>query len=302
MRLTLRDSELSHDNEIDYEQYGFKVMSVFKGERKTDFKAIYNTKTSNIVAFTRDSYKLLPNEVVLEVADGIAEEMGMKRFDLMTTAIKSWEKYPRSDSKYYRSKKAGRKVVQRVKGNEHVVLDSAGTSMYATYVSPKVDDKLDLGEEMMFGVTIRNSVDATMGLHVDAFSYRLICSNGAVIPEKLMSTRRRHTKNLEIGLSDLHEYIEKGLDCAMRVRENYARWMVEQVNSETIRKLAKGLPVKYLPDYIDVSSKKPEVTLPQTPTAWKVYNDLTEAIWHESIEMNRKLELFNVVHGSFGMV
>ena len=63
--------------------------------------------------------------------------------------------------------------------------------------------------------------------------------------------------------------------------------------------LGKKFPQNYLPSYIDASGKTAAVSVTPVPTAWKVYNDFTEEIWHRPIEVARKEALFNDLHSAF---
>jgi hypothetical protein len=303
--LNLVESSLDHDNEIDYGKYGFEVLEVKRGQAETDFKAIFNKKTDKIVAFTRKSYKLLPNEVVLDAADDMAECLHLERFKVLADATESWNTYGASPSKYYRSKKEGRTVVQTIVGSEHAILDASATRIFAFYKLPKLEI-MDSKDEMNFGILVRNSVDGSSGLNIDGFSFRHICSNISIMGLMHISAlgrktgiRRRHTKNLDITLGNLKNMMGSVSKQMYRVRETYAGWMVEEVNKETIKKIGTSIPVKYLPDYLDVSENKPTITLPTMPTKWKMYNDLTQKIWHEPVAMQTKMALFEKLHAGF---
>jgi hypothetical protein len=77
--------------------------------------------------------------------------------------------------------------------------------------------------------------------------------------------------------------------------------MVEKLNNDTVFKLGRSLPVKYLPDYINVEKKKITLTADPAPTMWETYNVLTKNIWHEPVELKTKQVLFEAVHYSFGL-
>jgi hypothetical protein len=307
--LNLAESTLDHDTEIDYSKYGFKVLKVNDEHGKeTDFKAIYREKTNKYIAFVRDGYKLLPNEVVLEAGNEVADSLGLKPFKLITDAAESWKTYHHDKKyKYYKSKKEGRKLVQNVAGETHTLIDAEATRMFAFYTLPKLE-MMDKGEEINFGICIRNSVDGSSGLNIDGFTFRHVCSNASLMTMIQVAKaghttgiRRRHTRNLQIGLNNLERWMEKvSLDMG-KVKTLFGRWQVEQVNKDIIAKLGKSIPEKYLPDYISVEKNRGIFNGTVIPTSWTVYNDLTKSIWHEPVELKTKQVLFEKLHTSFGL-
>lgn len=307
--LSLSESTLDHDTEIDYAKYGFKVLKVRDENGKdTDFKAIFREKTNKYIAFVRDGYKLLPNEVVLEAGNEVADKLGMQPFKLITDAASDWATYHHDKRyKYYTSKKEGRKLVQNVAGETHTLIDAEATRMFAFYTLPKLE-VMDKHEEINFGICIRNAVDGSSGLTIDGFTFRHICTNASLLTMVQVAKaghksgiRRRHTRNLQIGLNNLENWVEKVSQDMVHVRNKYAEWMVEKVDKETIRMLGRNIPEKYLPTYITVEKHRGILKADPTPTSWKVYNDLTANIWHGQVEMRTKQTLFEKLHNSFGL-
>lgn len=307
--LNLRDSTLDHDTQLDYGKYGFRVLKVYEENgRETDFKAIFREKTNKYIAFVRDGYKLLPNEVVLEASNEVADSLGMKPFKLITDASEGWKTYHHDKKyKYYKSKKEGRKLVQNIAGETHALIDAEATRMFAFYTLPKLEI-MDAKDEINFGICVRNAVDGSSGLNIDGFTFRHVCSNASLMTMIQVAKaghttgiRRRHTRNLEIGLNNLETWVEKVSRDMGKVKELYGRWMVEKVNKDIIGKLGKNIPEKYLPEYISIEKKRGILTTPTIPTSWKVYNDLTASIWHEPVELRTKQLLFEKLHNSFGL-
>jgi len=304
--LRLEPSKNSWDNEMDYSKYGFEVLSIFDGKELTDFKAIRKTSTGRILAMPRTGYKLLPNEIVLEAANEVAETVHLEPFKLITDSIDDWKTFT-AKSKYYKGKKNGHTVVQSVAGDTHALMDADATRMFAFYKLPKLEI-MDKGEEMNFGICVRNSVDGTSGLAIDGFTFRHVCGNAGLITLAQLvkagmqiGIRKRHTKNLQIGLSNLQNWMFKVSEGMDKVKVLYGKWMVEELNKDTVFKLGRSLPVKYLPDYINVEKKKATLTASPIPTMWDTYNAITAKIWHEPVELKTKQVLFEAVHYSFGL-
>jgi hypothetical protein len=305
--LHIEPSKNSWDNEMDYSKYGFEVLSIYDEKKNlTDFKAIRNVKTERIIAMPRIGYKLLPNEVVLEASNQVADTINLEQFKLITDSVEDWKTF-KPKSKYYKSKKTGHKIVQYINGNEHALIDEEATRMFAFYKIPKLH-LIDKNEDINFGICVRNSVDGSCGLAIDGFTFRHICGNASLMTltqimkaGQQVSARHRHTKNLNIGLDNIEEWILNVSEKMGRVKALYETWMVEQLNKDTVFKLGRSMPVKYLPDYINVEKKKVTLTADPTPTMWQTYNDLTAKIWHEQVELKTKQLLFETIHWAYGM-
>jgi len=306
MHLQAIDSKNDWDIDESYKKYGFRVLQILKDGNLTDFKAIYSERKDRIIAMPRQGYRLLPNEVVLEAANEVAGTVHLEPFKLITDSIDDWKTFT-AKSKYYKGKKNGHTVVQSVAGDTHALMDAEATRMFAFYKLPKLEI-MDKGEELNFGICVRNSVDGTSGLAIDGFTYRHVCSNASLITlAQLVKSgmqigiKKRHTKNLQIGLSNLQNWMFKVASGMDKVKVLYGKWMVEKLNNDTVFKLGRSLPVKYLPDYINVEKKKITLVADPIPTMWKTYNEITQKIWHEPIELKTKQVLFEGLHYSYGM-
>jgi hypothetical protein len=113
--------------------------------------------------------------------------------------------------------------------------------------------------------------------------------------------KRKHIKTLDISLSNLENWMFKVADQMKNVETIYGKWMVENVNKETLFKLGRTIPVKYLPAYINVEKKKATLVSETMPTLWKLYNDITFSVWHEPVEMKTKEIIFERLHSAFGL-
>ena len=311
--LILRPSELEHDNEMDYEKYGFEVGRIFyQSGKETGYKAILNSRTGKIIHVASDKYKLLPNEVVLEMANEVADEMGLVPFKTVVESIADWKTWKSrtlnaGGKSYTKHKKAGRVLVNEIPGSAHVLLDSNCTNMFAFYKMPEIVN-MDKNEQFHFGLAVRNSIDGTSKLSIDGFSYRFICQNMSVATiqqiakvNEIDALRRRHTINLEVTPSNLKTRMEFVVHKIKDLQKVYGRWMVEELNKDIVTKLGRTIPVTYLPEYIQVEKKKVTLTADPTPTKWKTYNDITAEVWHRPVELKTKQILFEKLHTAYGL-
>lgn len=299
-------TENAWDSEIEYEKYGFEVLGLKLDGRVTDFKVIYRKDTGRIVAIPRQNYKLLPNEVVLGVANGVAKKANLKPFKMIAESIDDWRTFT-PKSKYRKSSKQGFTMVQEVKGDEHALVDKEATRMYAFYTLPEVM-MAGAKEVLNFGICVANSVDTTQGLAIMGFTYRHLCQNASLLTlkqvmaqNKVLGMYSKHSKNLKIGAANLEQWMLKAADKMENVQRTYAEWMVESIPKETVRNIGRWIPQKYYPEYIKKDGKKTTMSLQPRPTTWKVYNDFTANIWHEPVELKTKQVIFENLHLSFGM-
>lgn len=132
------------------------------------------------------------------------------------------------------------------------------------------DDKVN------FGVEIINSVDGRISLHCIPYTYRWVCSNGAVVTKSLGNVIHKHTTNL--NLDALEGSIRIALDSVEAITQKYFDFTqtevieMEAVDKEGKEWIAKNIPKKYLEV---VESNKPK-------TAWDLYNIFTRLNTHDT--------------------
>lgn len=305
-KLTAEPSELEWDTDIDYKKYGLEVYRLKKDGELTDFKAIYSTRSNKLLTVQKLGYRLLPNEVVLDVANRMAENVYLEPFKLIADSIMDWRHFV-GKSKYYESKKEGHVVVQSIPGETHAILDSEATRIFAFYTLPDLK-VMDKNEEINFGICVRNAIDGTGGLAIQGFTFRHICSNASLMTlQQVMKSgyvwgiTKKHTKKLDISLANLENWMLQVADSMKSVEALYGRWMVEKANRDVVSKLGRMIPAKYLPDYISVEKKNATISSSSIPTMWELYNNVTANLWHEPIELKTKELLFQKMHVAFGL-
>lgn len=106
-----------------------------------------------------------------------------------------------------------------------------GSRMYAEFILNRKSDlgiptvsNTKVGDMISPGFMITNSYDRSLRFGTESFIYRLVCSNGMVVQDKLFSERKRHTKAL-----NLDSMIEKFVESF----ENFDKQIVPQVASLT---------------------------------------------------------------------
>jgi len=227
----------------------------FKGKR-IPFKAILKEikGRQKVIAILGRGYKLIPNAVVDKAVCEVSDLLGLK--------VKR-----RSDAQIL----GGRTVFSVDKGSHRA---------YWTMVFPK-RYKFNR-DRVQLGVQVRNSEDGSLGFGIDMFTFRLICSNGAIVRtgELEIKTYWKHTKGLVLDVGKIKNTILQIVDRGRDIIDVYRALQALKLNQELAERLAEKLPKKYLPDYI--KARKEGVELLRATTVWEAYNDITASIWHSA--------------------
>jgi len=260
-----------------WSKYGLQVVSLGLNGQDTGRRWIL--KNGEFVADVSKWYELLPNEVVVEVADDVAAELGAKPFHEFGG---DW---------FYRM-------------HEHVI--QCGHKIHALYAW---DEPVDLGDgdTIQLGYAVHNSIDGSMGFSVGLFTFRHACANmvwmgfrgkGMDFDDRnvLASYYRVHIKGLEIDREELKARIKTVINKGLEVAETYKRWREEVIDKRIAERLYKVLPKSVLPEWLQVEEPK-AIEVPQATTVWTVYNDITQAIWHNAKTSDMtKIQHFKKLH------
>ena len=142
-------------------------------------------------------------------------------------------------------------------------------------VDERNDDKVNIG------CVVRNSLGAGVSLGADMFTYRLLCSNGAIAKGRdLGSISIRHVGNT----NDMYRAFSEGLDDIMyrskqlvNLYKLATRIIVDRKTAEEFKRL---IPRRALPSCIQINEKTKKVELVANQTLWDAFNDVTHAAWH----------------------
>ena len=160
-----------------------------------------------------------------------------------------------------------------------------GDAMYWELMSDKLNQVVKgswkKDDTVGMGCIVRNSVGAGVALGIDMFTYRLSCENGAVARgHDLASLAIRHYKtdpeSMRLTVSRrIYDVVEE----TSQLLAHYRKAAVLKFTQPMAREMTKRVPIKYLPDYVQV--EKDSVTLSnKNKTFWEAFNDVTENVWH----------------------
>lgn len=144
--------------------------------------------------------------------------------------------------------------------------------------------KVEEGDELNLGFVARNSLGAGVALGAEAFTFRLVCSNGAIARGKdLGSVALRHVGNhdemVERFTQNLHRVMRKSKELVAV----YRKATKIKMNLVIAKDFVKYVPERALPDSIEITRKKGKITdimLTRRDTLWETFNDVTQAVWH----------------------
>jgi hypothetical protein len=276
---TPKRSKLSIKTKDSFRKYGIKTYSI-QANGKAWNKYQFIERKGEPIAILSSKYQVLPNELVIEKADQIAQKLDAKPF---TFDDRQWF------SKY--------------EGHEHVMASANLASMSALYVFREDVDITGEGDYVHLGYSVGNAIDGSRAFSVAIFTFRRVCSNfmlhlhsekmlkvvnGQQITAKLRlnqtqtlaSVSRKHTKSLstKMVLPTIKAVI-KSADCVIqRYRAMKKAELLEKQAAQVVNYLPKRV-YGNLP-YIDVNSDNNKVTITQKVSQWQAFNDITQALSH----------------------
>jgi len=238
-----------------WQKYGLTQAPILFNNAKTPYKAII--REGKLISILGKNYFLLPNEEVLELATQAAEMAGLQPFTEGGVRSRAMIKHG------------------------HIFYNKDKTVMHAWF-APKNNTIEVNGEKMHIGCNVINSIDGSTSFGCSVFTFRHICSNGVIFGYKQISgVRHIHTKSLGNIVKQLKTMMLQIMDKGNETIEKYRLLAEQEVTENLIEKIRKSrLPKKILPDYI-TNPEEVAINLSDL-TKWELYNDITEAIWHNS--------------------
>jgi len=241
-----------------FAEYNLYLAPIKFYNKDTRYKAVI--KNHELVAIVGRTFRLLPNEVVVNIAKNISDKIGAVPF-----------------------------------AEKNVVLNKRSSRVFASYILPDREDIIG-NDKVHPGFTLQNSIDATLAFSCSGFTYRSLCRNGVMLGYKrLVRYYRKHTTGFEVEEDKIEKIVENTLKDTEQVLRQYAIMAQEKLTEDIARNIAK-LSKPMVPEYIKV--KKHEVVeFDSTKTVWDVYNDITAAIWHNAkIDIDAKKGRFDFLH------
>lgn len=282
------------DPEQTWEQYGLELVPVLHGGDDTGRRFI--RRNGKYVADVSDEYHLLPNERVVSTANNVAQELGARPFHEFDG---DW--FVTLDDHVYQDPQRHR--VHAIYAWEQGEI--GGDDMeYGFAVHNSIDGSLAFSVSLFtFRHACQNMVHIGTGNARDRMAQNVESERGVIKKET-----HKHTKGLDIDPDALQALVKGNLTLVDDVDATYEEWLHEQVAPESIIDLVKRLPQKDLPEWVrdgvideldervaelDAAESRSdlppgvqydvvEAQMPSHTNVWETYNDITEAIWHDS--------------------
>ena len=171
-----------------------------------------------------------------------------------------------------------------------------GGRMCSTFTFPGISAEIKTGDFVNLQLHLFNSYDVTWPFIITLGAFRLVCTNGLVIGEKIFHIRKRHVCELD----DLH--IRKNIATATkRFKKQTEKWINLThipLHLETYEKVMKSMKFgktateeigqRVAHDATGYNNEDfPEISL------WTFYNVLTWYITHQAVSLNHRVEMEN---------
>lgn len=176
-------------------------------------------------------------------------------------------------------------------------LDSPAKGMVSArymqyFVKPKLEEVGN--EDVKLGMLLRNSIDGSLSLGLEGFSYRTLCSNGVIMgKESVYSFTKKHMGSVKDILLHLEEGVALVNKTSLRILEKYNHMMKMEFNKEKYGALKEQLPKK---DLVDIARRI------GTGTDWDAFNSVTQNLWwNERGNMINQYSKMQVVNKVFGI-
>jgi hypothetical protein len=207
------------------------------------YKFIVRSDTSKIISCMTNEYKLVTNESIIETATPILKDCGAKLTECKTF--------------------------------------SNGARTMWTWTIPDVSVDIGNGDMVNPTITLKNSYDGSLQLHILAGAFRILCSNGLVIGTTISDKMNKHSI-YNMNLDKLENSIKDTIDTVENVFINDFPVLTEtEIKPKYIKQLIEMFPsftMEYLTQYLLANNPK---------TFWDLLNAAT---WVSTHNMKRNYE------------
>tara|TARA_R100000742_G_C4271278_1_gene90160 strand:- start:319 stop:1083 length:765 start_codon:yes stop_codon:yes gene_type:complete len=213
------------------------------------YKFIMRKDTDEILSCVTDKYKMVTNKDVIGTAEPVLKEIGAKLTECETF--------------------------------------TNGARASWTWKIPDVKVKVDKGDEVNPQITIKNSYDGSVGLHILAGAFRLVCSNGLVIGNTISNKVNKHSI-YNIDLDNVEESVKNTVNTVESV---FKKDFPVLINTDIQQKHIQNL-IKMFPDFT-MESLTQYLIAHKPHTFWDLLNAATWVATHtmkRNYETTHKLE------------
>ena len=218
-------------------------------KEQTGYKFIVRKDTGNVLSCVTDKYKVVQNQSIIEAAEPVLKETGA-----ILTEAESF---------------------------------SNGARSTWTWKIPDIKVKIDKKDHINPTITLKNSYDGSVQLHILAGAFRLICSNGLVVGTTISNKVNKHSV-YNLNLDKIEESVKDTVNSIQGVfSKDFPKLVETKVKPKHIQNLIKMFPdftIERLTEYLLAH---------KVHTYWDLLNAATWVATHvmkRNYETTHKLE------------
>jgi Domain of unknown function (DUF932) len=161
-----------------------------------------------------------------------------------------------------------------------------GDAMYWMVLDESRETQVAKDDSLNLGCIVRNSLGAGVALGADLFTYRLVCSNGAIARGKDMgSVALRHMGTHDEMLLTFKDAINNVYTDSHDLVGAYRKATGIRMNLKIAKEFVKWIPERALPTSIEIERRKGKIVstrLTRRDTLWEAFNEVTKGLWHHN--------------------
>jgi len=184
-------------------------------KEQTGHKFIVRKDTGDVLSCVTDKYKVVQNQSIIEAAEPVLKESGA-----VLTEAESF---------------------------------ANGARTVWTWKIPDIKVKVDKKDYLNPTITLKNSYDGSVQLHILAGAFRLICSNGLVVGTTISNKMNKHSI-YNLNLDKIEESIKDTVDSVQSVfSTDFPKLVETKVKPKHIHNLIKMFPdftIERLTEYL----------------------------------------------------
>jgi len=241
----------------------------------TGMDAIYRNDDGTNLGVVSREYNLVPHTQAIELVMEQIEEAKLPPVNL---------------SKYWTSNNGARLFASFTFGEEYEITEK-------DTISP--------------GFMIINSYDRSLRLGIESYVERLVCSNGLFARDMLVTTKRKHTKNLDIRIMmvELIESFPKFKEVVVPKLQKLTKTTITQQQAiENLNELP-GWMQKETMDYLQkegliiqqTTGNEIEISFTRKITPWELLNSFTFVLTHSEHSPENRMNLLSGFVAAFAV-
>ena len=183
---------------------------------------------------------------------------------------------------------------KKIETFKRVNLTDGGAKMYASIFFPGAETEIGKNDDVWPGISIVNSLDGSLKYMAEMVLYRLACTNGMRVPERLAGFSSMHSKNKEY--EDFVEQILSAVDNGSQfntfnqlANKGMKTDGVELYIDKILDDKRSNFPLRYKQMVMAEIAGMDNLTY-NTITLWDIYNAFQSVIEHHIIRCKGKLQ------------